>query len=220
MASGRKDYNFFLKMILIGDSAVGKSCLLIRFADDDFADNYVTTIGVDFRFRTLKLDDHSVKLQIWDTAGQERYRTITNAYYRGADGIIIVFDLTCKESFMNLYEWLDEVRKSAPENILIIVFGNKCDLEDQRAVSKEDCEEFTKKTGIPIFEASAKTAENVEKGFTSLTSKLIQKKIEEEDEEDEEFFDPGSYSARIGSKDLRSTGMSEKLEEYGCCAGK
>ena len=138
MASNRKDFNFFLKMILIGDSSVGKSWLLIRFADDDFAENYVTTIGVDFRFRTLKLDDYSVKLQIWDTAGQERYRTITNAYYRGADGIIIVFDLTSKESFINLYDWLDEVKKSAPENTSILVFGNKSDLTAERQVTEEE----------------------------------------------------------------------------------
>ena len=125
MTTSKKDYHYLFKMVLIGDSSVGKSCLLIRFADDDFTDNYVTTIGVDFRFRTLRIEDYSVKLQIWDTAGQERYRTITNAYYRGADGIIVVFDLTSRESFLNLTDWLDEVKKSAPEDTLIIAFANK-----------------------------------------------------------------------------------------------
>eukprot|EP00344_Euplotes_crassus_P000196 CAMPEP_0197008252 /NCGR_PEP_ID=MMETSP1380-20130617/44491_1 /TAXON_ID=5936 /ORGANISM="Euplotes crassus, Strain CT5" /LENGTH=166 /DNA_ID=CAMNT_0042428757 /DNA_START=158 /DNA_END=655 /DNA_ORIENTATION=+ len=166
----------------------------------------------------MKVDENSVKLQIWDTAGQERYRTITNAYYRGADGIVIVFDLTSKESFMNLYDWLDEVKKNAPENINIIVFGNKSDLKEERTVTEEDVASFTKKTGIPIFEASAKTAENVEKGFITLTKQLIVKKLEEDDEEEEEFFDPANYNGTIGAKSLRSAGVKETIQEYGCCA--
>ena len=105
----RKDYDHFFKMVLLGDSSVGKSCLLVRFADDEFNENYVSTIGVDFRFRSLRHNGKKIKLQIWDTAGQERYRTITNAYYKGADGIILVFDLFDKKTFVNIDNWLKEV---------------------------------------------------------------------------------------------------------------
>lgn len=172
-SSSKKDYHYLFKMVLIGDSAVGKSWLLIRFADDDFTENYVTTIGVDFRFRTLRIEDYSVKLQIWDTAGQERYRTITNAYYRGADGIIVVFDLASRESFLNLSDWLDEVKKSAPEDTMIIAFANKWDLYDDRQVSDEEIKNFQEKTGIQVIETSAKSAENVEKVSKFLTVDIL-----------------------------------------------
>lgn len=204
MAANRKDYHYLLKMVLIGDSAVGKSCLLIRFADDDFTENYVTTIGVDFRFRTLRIEDYSVKLQIWDTAGQERYRTITNAYYRGADGIIVVFDLASKESFLNIHDWLKEVKKSAPEDTMILVFANKWDLYDERQVSDEDIQNFTERTGIEVIETSAKSAENVEKGFLMLTSKLIEKRQNEgdsyENNASEQFFNPTYGSQTLGER--------------------
>lgn len=123
----------------------------------------------------MQIEDHAVKLQIWDTAGQERYRTITNAYYRGADGIIVVFDLCSKESFSHLENWLSEVKTSAPEDTEIIVFGNKSDLTDELEVTDADCQEFTDKTGIKVIPCSAKNAANVEKGFVALTSKLIEK---------------------------------------------
>ena len=190
---------------------------MIRFADDDFTENYVTTIGVDFRFRTLRIEDYAVKLQIWDTAGQERYRTITNAYYRGADGIIVVFDLSSRESFLNLSDWLDEVKKSAPEDTIIIAFANKCDLYDERQVSEEEVKNFTDKTGIHVIETSAKSAENVEKGFLLLTSKLIDKRIKEGDsyEQDsaEQFFNPGYDNSTLGGfTGLKIAQIKDKLD--------
>ena len=109
MAAVKKDYDHLFKLVLLGDSSVGKSCILVRFADDDFFENYISTIGVDFRFKSLQMQEKKIKLQIWDTAGQERFRTITNAYYRGADGIILVFDLCKRSSFLSLKDWLIEV---------------------------------------------------------------------------------------------------------------
>ena len=108
MATIKRDYDYLFKLVLIGDSGVGKSCLLLRFADDSFTDSYISTIGVDFRFRTVTIDKKTVKLQIWDTAGQERFRTITSAYYRGAHGIIMVYDVTSEESFEHVEEWLSK----------------------------------------------------------------------------------------------------------------
>ena len=176
---GRKEYDNLFKFVLLGDSCVGKSCLLVRFADDDFIENYSATIGVDFRFRSLTHCERKVKLQIWDTAGQERYRTITNAYYKGAEGIILCFDLFKKQSFNNLDIWLKEVEKHGKTDVEIVVIGNKHDLvEEQRMepeVSEAEMQEFTKRTGIEIYLASAKSGENVEKTFLKLTETLIGK---------------------------------------------
>jgi Ras-related protein Rab-1A len=118
-------------LVLIGDTGVGKSCLLLRFADDTFTGNDISTIGVDFRFRTVKIDKKTVKLQIWDTAGQERYRTITSAYYRGADGIIMVYDVTNEDSFRHINDWLLEVNRYASETTCKLIVGNKIDLPDK-----------------------------------------------------------------------------------------
>jgi len=125
-----------IKLVLIGDTGVGKSCILLRFADDTYTENHISTIGVDFRFRTVKVDKKTVKLQIWDTAGQERYRTITSAYYRGADGIVIVYDVTVEESFNHIKDWLTEVNRYASETTSKLLIGNKVDLPN-RLISKE-----------------------------------------------------------------------------------
>ena len=122
-----REYDHLFKLVLIGDSGVGKSCLLLRFADFSFQESYISTIGVDFRFRTVDIGDKKVKLQIWDTAGQERFRTITSAYYRGADGIIMVYDVTNVESFENVKNWLKEVEDHASEDTCKLMIGNKND---------------------------------------------------------------------------------------------
>jgi len=174
MAAGAKrDYDYLFKLVLIGDSGVGKSCLLLRFADDNFTDSYISTIGVDFRFRTVTIDSKVVKLQIWDTAGQERFRTITSAYYRGADGIIMVYDVTSAESFDHVEEWLSEVDRYANENTVKLLVGNKADLVEKREVSEETAQRFADKLNISFLETSAKTATNVEAAFLMMAKELI-----------------------------------------------
>ena len=128
----KRDYDHLFKLVLIGDSGTGKSCLLLRFADDAFTDSYITTIGVDFRFKTIPVEQKTVKLQIWDTAGQERFRTITSAYYRGADGIILVYDICDRESFAHVEDWLNEVNRYVNASTSKILLGNKCDLTAER----------------------------------------------------------------------------------------
>ncbi len=169
----KRDYDFLFKLVLIGDSGVGKSCLLLRFADDNFTDSYISTIGVDFRFRTVTIDDKTVKLQIWDTAGQERFRTITSAYYRGADGIIMVYDVTSTESFDHVQDWLSEVERYASGTTAKLLVGNKADLVSEKQVSEEKAHRFADKLGIPVLETSAKTATNVENAFLTLAKELI-----------------------------------------------
>ncbi|CAH8462744.1 unnamed protein product [Schistosoma turkestanicum] len=135
-----QDYDYLLKLLLIGDSGVGKSCLLLRFADETFNETYISTIGVDFKIRTLEINGKVVKLQIWDTAGQERFRTITSSYYRGAQGIMIVYDITDKSTFDHVENWLLEIGSNAKDQISRILIGNKCDLNDRRAVKYEDAQ--------------------------------------------------------------------------------
>ena len=163
------------KIVLIGDTSVGKSCLLTRFADDQFTENYVTTIGVDFRFKTMIVMDKIVKVQVWDTAGQERYRSITNAYYRGAEGILIVFDVTKKESFENIQNWINEVTVYTGKDVVIICLGNKNDLT--KGIDKKDIYDFQKQTGLEIINVSAKTGDGVEDAFKHIIELLIKKNM-------------------------------------------
>ncbi|CBZ28172.1 putative small GTP-binding protein Rab1 [Leishmania mexicana MHOM/GT/2001/U1103] len=164
------EYDYLFKLLLIGDSGVGKSCLLLRFADDSYTDSYISTIGVDFKIRTLNLESKVIKLQIWDTAGQERFRTITSSYYRGAHGIIIVYDTTDMESFNNVKTWLSEIEKYASENVNKILVGNKCDLVTKKVVDTQMAKDFADSLGIPFLETSAKNSTNVEEAFIQMAS--------------------------------------------------
>ncbi|XP_062998934.1 ras-related protein Rab-8B-like isoform X3 [Elgaria multicarinata webbii] len=130
-------YDYLFKLLLIGDSGVGKTCLLFRFTEDDFNNTFISTIGIDFKIRTIELDGKKIKLQIWDTAGQERFRTITTAYYRGAMGIMLVYDITNEKSFDNIENWITNVKEHASSDVEGMILGNKCDMNEKRQVSKE-----------------------------------------------------------------------------------
>lgn len=166
------EYDYLFKLLLIGDSGVGKSCLLLRFADDTYTESYISTIGVDFKIRTIELDGKTIKLQIWDTAGQERFRTITSSYYRGAHGIIVVYDVTDQESFNNVKQWLHEIDRYACENVNKLLVGNKSDLTAKRVVSTDAAKEFAESLGIEFLETSAKNAANVEKAFMMMAAQI------------------------------------------------
>ncbi|CAF3817979.1 unnamed protein product, partial [Rotaria magnacalcarata] len=184
------DNDVLLKLLLIGDSGVGKSSLLTRFSvtifqfiifkfitlhffqDDTFMESYLPTIGVDFKIRTLKHNGKNIKLQIWDTAGQERFRNITATYYRGAQGIIIVFDLTNLESFDNIKNWLTEIERNGPEDVKRLLVGNKCDFTAKRVVDNAKAKKFADSLQIPYIETSAKDSNNVEQAFKDMISLL------------------------------------------------
>ncbi|XP_013637659.1 PREDICTED: ras-related protein RABD1 [Brassica oleracea var. oleracea] len=169
------EYDYLFKLLLIGDSSVGKSCLLLRFADDAYIDSYISTIGVDFKIRTIELDGKTVKLQIWDTAGQERFRTITSSYYRGAHGIIIVYDCTEMESFNNVKQWLSEIDRYANDSVCKLLIGNKNDMVESKVVSTETGKALADELGIPFLETSAKDSINVEQAFLTIAGEIKKK---------------------------------------------
>jgi len=173
MAGGGEKIDYVFKVVLIGDSAVGKSQILARFARNDFSLDSKATIGVEFQTRTLVISHKSVKAQIWDTAGQERYRAVTSAYYRGAVGALLVYDITKRQSFDHIPRWLEELRSHADKNIVIMLIGNKSDLEDQRAVTLEDAKEFAQKEGLFFLETSALQATNVEPAFMTVLTEIF-----------------------------------------------
>ncbi|KAL3884345.1 hypothetical protein ACJMK2_024492 [Sinanodonta woodiana] len=163
-----KTYDYLFKLLLIGDSGVGKTCVLFRFSEDAFNATFISTIGIDFKIRTIDLDGKKIKLQIWDTAGQERFRTITTAYYRGAMGIMLVYDITNEKSFENIRNWIRNIEEHASRDVEKMILGNKCDMNDRRQVSKERGEQLAIEHGIKFMETSAKASINVDEAFFTL----------------------------------------------------
>jgi Ras-related protein Rab-2A len=167
-------YAYLFKYIIIGDTGVGKSCLLLQFTDKRFQPVHDLTIGVEFGARMVTIDNKQVKLQIWDTAGQESFRSITRSYYRGAAGALLVYDITRRETFSHLTRWLEEARQNANQSMVIMLIGNKSDLDHRRQVTKEEGEKFAKQHGLIFLETSAKTAANVEEAFINTAQKIYE----------------------------------------------
>jgi len=165
-------YAYLFKYIIIGDTGVGKSCLLLQFTDKRFQPVHDLTIGVEFGARMVNIDNKQVKLQIWDTAGQESFRSITRSYYRGAAGALLVYDITRRDTFKHLSVWLEEARQHSQSNMTIMLIGNKNDLEHRRAVSFEEGKAFADANGLIFMETSAKTAFNVEQAFINTAEKI------------------------------------------------
>ena len=165
-----QDYMF--KLLVVGESGVGKTCMLLRFADNKFEENFLSTIGVDFKVKEIMVDNKKVKLQIWDSAGQERFRNITASYYRNCSAIIIVYDITNVDSFEQVRRWVTDVRGFVPDAPLLLV-GNKCDLEESRKVSYDDGKKLADEFGFVFLETSAKTNLNIEDVFVEMSKTLI-----------------------------------------------
>ncbi|WFD23105.1 GTP-binding protein [Malassezia equina] len=205
-------YDLLVKLLLIGDSVgVGKSCLLLRFCDDAWTPSFITTIGIDFKIRTIEVDGKRIKLQIWDTAGQERFRTITTAYYRGSMGILLVFDVTDEKSFQNIRNWYRDVQQHASEGACKILVGNKCDWEEKRAVTKEQGEQLAEELGMQYIETSAKANTNVDEAFFKLAQQVK-----------DHLVDQGITSNVQGAPGSQTIGASTGLggatdKKGGCC---
>jgi len=180
----KKTYDLLFKLLLIGDSGVGKTCILFRFSDDAFNTTFISTIGIDFKIKTIELKGKKIKLQIWDTAGQERFHTITTSYYRGAMGIMLVYDITNAKSFDNIAKWLRNIDEHANEDVEKMILGNKCDMEDSRVVQKERGEAIAREHGIKFMETSAKNNVNIEKAFHELAESILAKSGSSRDTQD------------------------------------
>jgi len=165
-------YDHLFKILLIGDAGVGKTCLLLRFADNSFSDTEIATIGSDFKTRTLDIHGKTCKLQIWDTAGQERFRTITSSYYRGAHGVIVVYDVTDQVSFNNIKQWLLEIDRYAGDQVTKILCGTKNDESAKKVVTTQAAQEFANSLGVKFVEVSSKTETNVLEVFSTLANDI------------------------------------------------
>merc|ERR1712167_377919 len=194
MSANKSPYDMLIKLLLIGDSGVGKSCLLCRYSDDVFNSNFITTIGIDFKIRTIELDGAKIKLQIWDTAGQERFRTITQAYYRGAMGILLVYDVTDDKSFNNIRTWMRNIEQHANEQVVKILLGNKCDMPDKKMVTWEQGNDLAKEYGIEFFETSAKTNVKVDEAFTAIARAIKDRKPANQTEAPKTTINPDDNS--------------------------
>ena len=168
MASSSRPFDLQIKLLMIGDSAVGKTSLLLRYANDTFSSTFITTIGIDFKIKTIDLDGKRVKLQIWDTAGQEQFRTITRSYFRGAQGIVLVYDITDRATFNSVRSWMSQINDHADAQVNRVLIGNKCDYESARQVSTEEGQRLAQEYGVNFFETSAKNDVNVTECFTTI----------------------------------------------------
>jgi small GTP-binding protein len=169
-------FDLIYKVLLLGDTSVGKTCFLLRFTEDTFTENHISTIGVDYKLKLLTTNpDKNIKLQIWDTAGQDRFRCITKNYFRGSHGILLIYDITSMSSFNNIKNWILQIKESLGEQPCITLVGNKVDLESNRKVSKEDGIRLATEYGMTFFETSAKDGTNIYEAFSQLTKEMIEK---------------------------------------------
>jgi Ras-related protein Rab-1A len=201
-----QEYHYLFKILLIGDSAVGKTSLLLRYVDDVYNPEFKTTIGVDFKISTMELDSKIVKLQLWDTAGQDKFRNIVASYYRGANGIIIMYDITNRESFDNVRRWYDETRSYLQEDIPKLLVGNKVDVASQRSVDLADAADLANSLGMQYIETSAKTNTNIKEAFTSMTRSILNKVS----------IIRSQQTAATGGTQL---GGGQPISKKGCCRG-
>jgi small GTP-binding protein len=185
-----------IKLLIIGESAVGKSCLLLRFAENKFTDNFLTTIGIDFKVRHVEIENTKVRLQVWDTAGQEKFRTITKAYYRGAHGILLVYDVTSVDSFDQTRQWMKSIQDNTTDPVSVIFVGNKCDME--RTVPLEDAQALANEFGVEYYETSAKDGRNVESTFFRLAKLILDR------QQDKVITKAGSGGVNFGKPGKKS----------------
>lgn len=199
-------YNFVFKVVLIGESGVGKSNLLSRFTKNEFNHDSRTTIGVEFSTRTVQLNNFSIKAQIWDTAGLERYRAITSAYYRGALGALLVYDITKHLTYESVERWLKELYEHADAHIVVMLVGNKTDLESDRSVPTEEAKDFAEKKGLLFLETSALESTNVEAAFTNVLAEIHKKASSKQ-----------VVRGPISAVSLSSSGADNTEEKKPCC---
>ena len=218
------NFNYLLKFIVIGDSSVGKSNILLRYTQNEFNQEYQSTIGVEFGAKNIKINNKIYRIQIWDTAGQENFRSITRAYYKNSVCALVVYDITKRESFENVQSWIQDCRNQSPKTIIMILVGNKNDLENERDVSFDEGEQFAKNNNMMFYETSAKTGKNVNEIFENTVNN-ISKKIEENyyDLENDScgikvgMIEGNLYNSINNNNNISLDFDDKKEENYGCC---
>jgi len=224
-APAQEEYDYLYKVVLIGDSGVGKSNLLSRFTRNEFNLETKSTIGVEFATRSIRTEGKTIKAQIWDTAGQERYRAITSAYYRGAVGALLVYDISKYSTFKNVERWLTELRDNADRNIVIMLVGNKSDLRHLREVPTEEAKGFSEKHKLSFIETSALDSTNVELAFQNILTEIyhivsrpaLDKEVEEDNTNESNVPSSGR---KIGGADLANDNNKQNQSggsKSGCC---
>lgn len=203
-----EDYS--VKMVILGDSGVGKTNILNRLVNNEFSNDCRATVGVELSTKTYKINDKVVKINLWDTAGQERYKAITGAYYKGAKGAMIVYDITNEDSFLHVEKWLKEIRELGGKNINIIICGNKSDLDDSRQVSQTAGLEKGQNNGLFCIETSALSGSNVEEAFKKLLGEVFKNSIKNETKVDTDVFTQGE-TLKLETK------KADEMKKKGCC---
>ena len=167
-----EDYRLY-KILLLGDCAVGKSCLLLRYCENSFQESHLATIGLDFRLKTITLENNrKIRIQIWDTAGEDRFRSITRNYYKGAHGIVLIYDVTDQQSFQHIKDWVDKIKEESKEGVIIYLVGNKIDLIDKRIITNADGNKLAEEIKIKYYETSAKDSTGVKEVFENLVKDM------------------------------------------------
>ena len=204
-----EEYEMMVKVIIIGDSSVGKTNIMSRYLKNQFLENSKATVGVEFGAKLFNINGHKIKAQIWDTAGQEKYKAITGAYYKGSKGAFVVYDITRKDTFESIDKWINDLKTTGDPKLNIMIIGNKCDLEHRREVLKEQGEEKSRSFGCAFLETSALSGDNIEKGFEMMISEIF-KKYENENIDDDDLI-----TVEKG-EDLNLDKKDEKKKK-GCC---
>ena len=220
MASPGISYDYLLKYIIIGDAALGKSNILLRYIHGDFKSEYKLTIGVEFGAKNLEIKNKKIRLQIWDTAGQENYRSITRAYYKNSVCAILVYDISNRDSFEHISSWIEDCASQSPKTVFMVLVGNKSDLEEKREITFEEGEDMAKKNNLMFFETSAKTGDNISRVFED-SAKEINDKINENyyDLESECGIKKGFYNGdKVGEINIGI--QSNKSLKKRCCGRK
>ena len=210
MGDEEENYEMMFKVVLVGDSFVGKTNIMSKYLKNEFHEDSKATVGVEFGSRQFNIEGHSIKAQVWDTAGQERYKAITSAYYKGAKGAFVVYDITRKGSFESVERWVNDLLSSGDKKITILLIGNKCDLEEQRQITKELGEEKAAKLDLAFLETSAFSGQNLDKAFEMMVNEIYKKFHEE-------MLAENDIDIIEGGKDINLSKKQENPEGKKCC---